>query len=323
MKWKIIIFIELVLIVAIGAYVFNHYYVKKDVLATSTQPTSPIDRNDLKFPSIGVLKYYYEYEPNSIVNDKPDWLTYSARYSINKEGLNNIKDFSFDKPDDVFRIVTIGDSFTFGMYVDTKDNYPSKLDDLLSSKTCGKYSKFEILNLGMGGYDIQYAIERYILHGKKYNPDLVLWLINSHNLKQIRELLTPLQEKVKSDEIDLGKLSNDPLFDKLVATEATKVLNKTYSEKYILSLQKQFLENFSNDYQGPLAIFMFTSAEKELKSFIDEYSKTRSNTYFFGNITDLDKSHTLADGHPNTSGYDLIVNDIYNNLIFSDLMSCK
>ena len=56
------------------------------------------------------------------------------------------------KNKDTFRIITLGDSFTFGMYINTKDNWTELLEDKLNSDMgCKNISMFEVINLGVGG----------------------------------------------------------------------------------------------------------------------------------------------------------------------------
>ena len=75
--------------------------------------------------------------------------------------------------------MTLGDSFTFGVYVNTEDNWTELLEDKLNSikNICPNTDHFEVINLGVGGYDIEYAAKRYINRGKVYNPNIILLLL--------------------------------------------------------------------------------------------------------------------------------------------------
>jgi hypothetical protein len=98
--------IELIVIVILGINVYKN---KNNVLGTKVS-INPINKEDLIFPEEGNLKHFYEPKPNSIKSNKPEWLpiNYSHEITINADSLNERFDYSFDKPQDVFRIITLG-----------------------------------------------------------------------------------------------------------------------------------------------------------------------------------------------------------------------
>jgi lysophospholipase L1-like esterase len=103
-----------------------------------------------------------------------------AKYTINKDTLNERYDYSVKKQPGVFRIMTIGDSFTYGLYTNTDRNWTELLEDKLNADLrCQKSRKVEVINLAVNGYDITYTVERFLKRGIKYNPDLVIWPIRS------------------------------------------------------------------------------------------------------------------------------------------------
>lgn len=91
-----------------------------------------------------------------------------AIYRINSRGCRDIE-FSAEKPDGVFRILALGDSFTFGMGVESEATYPKQLEQILR----GKGYSVEVINCAVIGYDMwQYtvALEEKVL---AYHPDLI------------------------------------------------------------------------------------------------------------------------------------------------------
>jgi hypothetical protein len=190
--------------------------------------------------------------------------------------------------------------------------------------TCGKYSKFEVLNLGMGGYDIQYAVERFSIHGQKYNPNLVVWLINSHNLTQIREYLQPIQDSLEKNTSESVKQDHYTKSDyAFMVNQATQKMNDVYGKNNILNQQKQFFQRFSSLYQGPLAIIMFSSSQNSVKDVVREYASTRDRTYFYDGLPDIQNEYVLSDGHPSVKGYDLISQNIYKYLVSQKILPCQ
>ena len=54
-----------------------------------------------------------------------------------------------------------------------------------------------MLNLGLYGYDIEYAVERFRVRGQKYDPDLIIWLIKDDDFFP-QEFLKPRVEFYQS-----------------------------------------------------------------------------------------------------------------------------
>lgn len=93
------------------------------------------------------------------------------------------------------------------MFVNTNENFSEKIEHHLNSKyKCGVINNFEVINLGVGGYDAEYVIERFIRRGIKYNPDLVIWLLNNWNLEKINEF----EEKIRKELISKGEQDYNP-----------------------------------------------------------------------------------------------------------------
>lgn len=86
-------------------------------------------------------------------------------YRINSKGLRD-EETSYEKPEDTFRIVVIGDSFTFGFGVPIKQHYSVLLE--------GYFENVEVINMGVDGFGVDQALLYLQLEGFKYEPDLVL-----------------------------------------------------------------------------------------------------------------------------------------------------
>ena len=73
---------------------------------------------------------------------------------------------------DVFRIVCVGDSITFGFSVDQPDTYPRQLLDVLAKRHPDK--QFEVINAGVPGWSWLQGLRYLDLRGMSLEPDLVL-----------------------------------------------------------------------------------------------------------------------------------------------------
>ena len=99
---------------------------------------------------VALLQQFIPRMPESL-RSNPVW-----RVSINAQGFRG-PDFAREKPPATFRIVCIGDSWTFGANVDQPDTYPQRLAEILGRRYPGV--KFEVLNLGVMGYSSRQGLE--------------------------------------------------------------------------------------------------------------------------------------------------------------------
>ncbi len=74
---------------------------------------------------------------------------------------------------DAIRIVVLGDSVTFGRGVPLESTYAKVLEDRLNRKDRDGL-RYEVLNLGVGGYNSRQQLEFYKTKGRKYEPDLLV-----------------------------------------------------------------------------------------------------------------------------------------------------
>ena len=91
--------------------------------------------------------------------------------AINSQGFRE-REFSRQKQRSSFRIVCIGDSWTFGANVSQDRAFPQRVAALLEREHPG--AEFDVLNLGVMGYSSRQGLElmrRYVLD---LQPDLVL-----------------------------------------------------------------------------------------------------------------------------------------------------
>lgn len=85
--------------------------------------------------------------------------------STNSKGIRGSTEYN-DGKSNKLRIVTIGDSFTFGECVNDNETFPAVLETLLDS--------VEVINLAVHGYGHDQQLLRLINEGLAYQPDIVL-----------------------------------------------------------------------------------------------------------------------------------------------------
>ncbi|MBI2357551.1 MAG: SGNH/GDSL hydrolase family protein [Deltaproteobacteria bacterium] len=81
--------------------------------------------------------------------------------------LRNARTYSVAKPPGVFRVLAIGDSYTYGSEVETNQTYSSYLEQELASN--------EVLNMGVKAYGIDQAAAKYLKYGRSYRPDVLIF----------------------------------------------------------------------------------------------------------------------------------------------------
>lgn len=92
---------------------------------------------------------------------------------INADGLRD-KEYSLDKPENVFRVAVIGDSITFGHGVNQDQTYAKHLEWLLKKYNHAN-TTYEIINFGVTGYNSSQIVEQVKAKVLKYQPDLILY----------------------------------------------------------------------------------------------------------------------------------------------------
>ena len=93
---------------------------------------------------------------------------------INERGLRE-REFASVPQEDVFRILVLGDSMTFGWGAPVDHTYPKvleyQLNEQLSSATGLEY---EVINAGVGNYNTDQEVAYFRQRGIKLEPDLVI-----------------------------------------------------------------------------------------------------------------------------------------------------
>jgi lysophospholipase L1-like esterase len=301
MKSKLFYFVILSQLALISFLGFKVNQKRKNVLGSVE--INPITKDNINFKPTKKLKYFYEPEASK------QYLYRQSSYTINKDALHETHDYTIEKPKNVFRIITLGDSFTFGLFVEDNENWPKQLEQILDQK-CQKL-EYEVINLGMEGYDIEYALERYKTRGAKYNPDLILWL--HVDFLRNREKMQPFLKKYSG-----YKNENDPYYAwRLGYQEYTKA----YPEEEIIQYQKQLLKNYAKEVNIPTTMFVLSSQSRYFSIF-EELSNNNSKIY--SKIINYNDSMRIpGDGHPSEYGHQVIAQDVYEYLIKNKLVPCN
>jgi lysophospholipase L1-like esterase len=109
------------------------------------------------------------------------WPQYPFHVQTNGQGLRNAEDLD----EAAFRILAVGDSFTFGPYVSNQDTWPGWLESLLRADSSLPVP-VQVLNAGVSGYTITDEAAYLRSKGLKVRPNLVILGIFLNDISDLR-----------------------------------------------------------------------------------------------------------------------------------------
>jgi hypothetical protein len=98
---------------------------------------------------------------------------FSSVEIINSAGLPDVE-HTYEKPDGVFRILIIGDSFVESYQVNLEKSFPRLLEARLNENRSAQDPRFEVIKAGYRAWGTDQEWLYFKCEGYKYEPDLVL-----------------------------------------------------------------------------------------------------------------------------------------------------
>jgi hypothetical protein len=133
-------------------------------------PPNLVKKHVIPDPVLG-----WRLEPNaSVVRKRPE---YRVEVNVNSHGWRDVE-HSYDKPEGIYRIVLLGDSFMEAYQVELEDSMARQLERLAHQSG---YQEVEVINLGVSGYGTYQEYLAFTEEGIKYDPDLVLLAFYADN----------------------------------------------------------------------------------------------------------------------------------------------
>ncbi len=333
--WRTVVGLELLIIALIAASVLGTRAGELELASVT-----PVARQSLVFQKSGPLEYFYELRPGYQGETYiPPWLGSALELHYNADGLNDRFDYRVAKPKGTFRIAALGDSWTYGQFVSTKDNYTEVLEDILNHEP-GCSERFEVLNLGVPSYDIAYAAERFRVRGAKYDPDLVLWLFIANDFEEINDYIIPraqayrdrwtaegVQELIERDTISAqwNSFTIPPSeLETKIWRNAVDDLYREYGTAGVLSYQGEALRSFAKIYDRALVLFVHSqfTFPAPYRSLLQDVAASRPGTFFYQSPLEFTGAMQLPDKHPSPAGHREIARDLFRYLRDQRLVPC-
>lgn len=112
----------------------------------------------------------YEPHPYLISAPKPNgkW----EQFSVNSMGFRG-REFRFKKPNNVYRVIALGESTTWGYINDDEHTWPRELERYLNEKYDGAV-KFEVINAGVPGYNSLESLINLTIRLLDLSPDMII-----------------------------------------------------------------------------------------------------------------------------------------------------
>ncbi len=98
--------------------------------------------------------------------------------TTNSQGLRD-REYPYQKPENTFRIVGLGDSSMFGWGVRMEDSMLEVLETTLNERSSS--TKYDVINFGVPGYNTAIEVDVFVEKCLKYSPDLVIMHFNTND----------------------------------------------------------------------------------------------------------------------------------------------
>lgn len=128
----------------------------------------------------------------------PDYFGKGRHLTINSQGARGNREYATEKSADGYRIVCLGDSFTFGDALGDEDCFPAVLQKL--------NPQIEAINLAVPGYSTGQMWLRAELEGWALKPDLVLVVLIWQDIERLGTSIPRFEARNPEFRINEGKI---------------------------------------------------------------------------------------------------------------------
>jgi lysophospholipase L1-like esterase len=121
--------------------------------------------------------YSWALPPNSWMSEADPDTGRVSYFRTNARGWKD-REHTLAKPETTFRIVVLGDSYTYGV-VPMDQQYTTRVEAMLRERG---WPQCEVISIGVSGWGTDQALEALVSEGLRYQPDLVIYQFCSNDL---------------------------------------------------------------------------------------------------------------------------------------------
>jgi len=308
LKTNIILFI----ITLIVMFLFTEIALRF-VLAPPSYPVKQVQDSDNDILN-------YALKPDIDVIDKGPLIRLEpVRVKTNSEGLREDEEHSIEKPEGTTRIAFVGDSVTFGMYVEQSEAFPHLIETMLNNELDGTY---ETLNFGVPGYNTHQEMEQIKIKVLDYNPDIVVltFVLKDFKADQPSPLGGTLRNIARH--CYTARLTN---WIVLKYTQSRKKPPKPSEAEYAF-VDENLIEINRMLKERNITLIMTTPAfyrsiprnlhySAHFENLSTELDFTHLNLVEVFDEEEISKVRIEKEGHPTPYGHQILALNIYNSLI--------
>lgn len=176
--------------IPIWAYDDVNFAIAGDILQHILDNELPVESAEWMKCFTEAKYVYYKLKPNvsSYVTNTVNRmeLKKGIKVKINSNSLGfRTAETPFEKPENVYRIVFLGDSATFGWGVNQEERFSHYLEEKLNSPQ--QKILYEAINLGIPGYTTHHAVALFDHYALRYSPDMVVLTFGANDARKIPE----------------------------------------------------------------------------------------------------------------------------------------
>lgn len=192
------------------------------------------------FLSLGIVELVIRLlpaKPVSTWSDRPEFY-FSAPGSPTMQGMP----YALNKPENVYRIAVVGDSFTFAPYMQFSDTFAAKLETMLNLNQSSRH--VEVINYGVPAYSTSHevpVVEKALQEG----ADLVILEVTLNDPEIKEHTPTGIREDMNDP---FGPLKLTPFWQKVARHWRTFawVLERLHNTKTHNAYRDYFINLFEN-----------------------------------------------------------------------------
>ena len=244
-----------------------------------------------------------------------------------KRNSEDFKDYEFSmgKPNNTFRIIALGDSFTEGEFVAMNSTWPKQLEKKLNQLNTS--TKFEVFNFGISGAGTLEEVKIFEEKGLKYKPGMVILAFNGHDwqdslwirnrseeLKKDFEngkLRIPEKIQNKSREIGISEKDTISVFAWFTAqSELWAKWNQERPEVWQSNVEKPLLHliDLCKSENAKLIIICWDIEDYQLELLKNFLNNNNIQVEDFSQSLSFIQKLRVPDGHLSELGYDIVSN---------------